>query len=362
MRVLSSELSLGVETSKTRSIKTHETSEFWRTPTATPARNEDVVRLSDEARAAAGRDPAQVDDTETGDPLTGDPRLQLLRTLIEAATGRKLRLLSNRELSRAPEGCEPLPTATAEAPQRTPEAPRRLGWGFVADIKTVDAQHERSEFTARGAVRTEDGRQLTLETKLVLTRDRVDVTTVHIEAGDKKVKDPLLLDLGEVSSDLQAGSFDFDLNSDGRAERVQRIGAGSAFLVDDANGDGRANDGTELFGARSGDGFAELAALDADQNGWIDEGDAAWQRLRVWTPDAQGQGSLRTLSTAGVGAIAVAHASSPFDLRDADGTLRGQVRATGVYLTESGQMRTARQVDLRVDDPIPAAARLPEST
>jgi hypothetical protein len=35
--------------------------------------------------------------------------------------------------------------------------------------------------------------------------------------------------------------------------------------------------GAELFGARSGDGFAELAALDGDGNGWIDEGDAAWQ-------------------------------------------------------------------------------------
>lgn len=67
--------------------------------------------------------------------------------------------------------------------------------------------------------------------------------------------------------------------------RVQRIGAGSAFLVDDADGDGRATNGAELFGARSGDGLAELAALDGD--GWIDEGDAAWQRLRVWTPDAR---------------------------------------------------------------------------
>ena len=103
--------------------------------------------------------------------------------------------------------------------------------------------------------------------------------------------------------------------------RLQRIGAGSAFLVDDADGDGRATNGAELFGARSGDGFAELAALDGD--GWIDEGDAAWQRLRVWTPDA----------------------------RDA---LQGQVRATGVYLTESGSLRTMRQLDLATEPATPS--------
>jgi hypothetical protein len=353
MRVLASDLTLSAETLKSRSVTTSARIETWRTPPPARPSNGDVVALSDAARSAADEAAEEAAADEERDPLAGEPRLQLLRTLIEAVTGRKVRLLDPRDLERPADSAEALAPAAPAAPQRAPQAPRRLGWGFEADVETVDARRERSEFSASGTVRTKDGRTLTVEAKLVLTRDRVDVRTVHIEGGDKRLKDPLVLDLGAVSSELPEGTFNFDLDADGTAERVQRIGGGSAFLVDDADGDGRATDGAELFGARSGDGFAELAALDGDRNGWIDEGDAAWQRLRVWTPDARG-GALRTLTEAGVGALAVAQVASAFDLRDGRDTLQGQVRSTGVYLTEAGSLRTMRQLDLATEPATPS--------
>lgn len=353
MRVLASDLTLSAETLKSRSVTTSARVETWRTPPPARPSNGDVVALSDAARSAADEAAEEAAADEARDPLAGEPRLQLLRTLIEAVTGRKVRLLDPRDLERPADDAEAPAPAGPVAAQRAPEAPRRLGWGFEADIETVDARRERSDFSASGTVRTKDGRTLTVEAKLVLTRDRVDVRAVHIEGGDKRLKDPLVLDLGAVSSELPEGTFDFDLDADGAAERVQRIGAGSAFLVDDADGDGRATDGSELFGARSGDGFAELAALDGDGNGWIDEGDAAWQRLRVWTPDARG-GALQTLTAAGVGALAVAHVASAFDLRDGRDALQGQVRSTGVYLTEAGSLRTVRQLDLATEPATPS--------
>lgn len=39
----------------------------------------------------------------------------------------------------------------------------------------------------------------------------------------------------------------------------------------DQNGNGEIDNGTELFGTKSGDGFADLARYDLDYNGWIDE-------------------------------------------------------------------------------------------
>jgi hypothetical protein len=46
----------------------------------------------------------------------------------------------------------------------------------------------------------------------------------------------------------------------------------SGLLVIDKNLDGKVNDGSELFGPSTGDGFEKLARYDEDRNGWIDEG------------------------------------------------------------------------------------------
>ena len=56
--------------------------------------------------------------------------------------------------------------------------------------------------------------------------------------------------------------------------RVSPSKALAAHLVTgalDINEDGKINDGKELFGTASGNGFGDLAAYDQDNNGWIDE-------------------------------------------------------------------------------------------
>ena len=108
----------------------------------------------------------------------------------------------------------------------------------------------------------------------------------------------------------------------------------------------RINNGSELFGATSGNGFAELAVLDTDNNGWIDENDAAYWQLRVWTKDASGKDQLSTLKQANVGALNLAHVATPFDLKDAGNALQGQIRSSGVFLTEDAKVGTIQQIDL----------------
>ena len=52
--------------------------------------------------------------------------------------------------------------------------------------------------------------------------------------------------------------------------------------------------------------------LDGDGNGWIDERDASYSQLRVWTPGADGNtAALIGLKAAGVGAIATVNVASP---------------------------------------------------
>ena len=67
---------------------------------------------------------------------------------------------------------------------------------------------------------------------------------------------------------------------------------------------------------------------------------------RLWTPEAEGPGHLRTLQEAGVGALALAAADTPFSLRTADNRTLGAVRATSVYLREDGGVGSTQQIDL----------------
>lgn len=90
---------------------------------------------------------------------------------------------------------------------------------------------------------------------------------------------------------------------DGKAESLYGLGTSSGYLAIDNNADGRINDGSELFGTRSGNGFADLAKLDSDGNHWLDEADTGFNSLRIWQRDAAGQDTLSSLRDKGIGAL-----------------------------------------------------------
>jgi len=179
-----------------------------------------------------------------------------------------------------------------------------------------------------------------------MSRESVTVKDFHLRAGDALI-DPLVINFAGNAAELTDEKIDFDLDADGERESVSFVKAGSGFLVLDRNGDGIATDGSELFGPTSGDGFAELAAHDQDGNGWIDEADAVYHDLRVWTKDATGGDLYSTLAEKNVGAIYLRNVSTNFTLQDSTGETAGKVRTTGVYLTENGQANTIQQVDLK---------------
>jgi hypothetical protein len=128
----------------------------------------------------------------------------------------------------------------------------------------------------------------------------------------------------------------FDLDADGTDEQVPDAAAGTAFLVFDRSGSGSGNgngngvldDGGELFGPATGDGFAELAAFDADGNGWIDKADPVYTRLGLAT---SAQGALTSLTDRGVGAIGLASVASPYTFTSGD-RISGLLRSTRIWL------------------------------
>jgi len=206
---------------------------------------------------------------------------------------------------------------------------------------------ESLSVNASGTVNTADGRAIQYGLSLEMLNMQYSSASVSVRAG-AALKDPLVLNLDGGPVRLDASKrVDFDLDADGRRDSMASLASGSAFLALDRNSNGRIDDGRELFGALSGDGFADLSAYDEDGNGFIDEGDSIFEQLRLWRPDAQGKGDLVDLLTAGVGAIGLARAYGDFDLV-AQQQLEGRVRSTGFFLFESGQAGSVQQIDLAI--------------
>lgn len=307
--------------------------------------------LSAAGRQAAARDALPPADrstsqgTATDDETTavdGDFRLKLLRSLLEALTGRTMQVFDARELrtGEPPADAPPSGKAAPEAPASPPAA----GFGIAYDRRESYVEHEETRFAARGVVHTADGRTLRFAVELSFSRHLEIESEAHLRLGDAaRPVDPLVLRFSGPAAQLGNQRFSFDLDADGAAESLPGLAGGNGFLVFDRNGDGVANDGRELFGPATGNGFGELAALDDDGNGWIDEADSAWERLAVWSGR---DGGLTSLAASGVGALALARVPTPFSVKDDAGQTLATWRDSGIYLREDGEVGTVHQIDL----------------
>jgi Ca2+-binding RTX toxin-like protein len=107
--------------------------------------------------------------------------------------------------------------------------------------------------------------------------------------------DPLVLDLNGDGFNIlntQNGTY-FDLDCNGFREKTEWIKDDDAFLALDLNGDGKINNGRELFGdytlleddSQAPNGFAALAQYDNNADSIIDENDDIFKTLLLWRDD-----------------------------------------------------------------------------
>jgi VCBS repeat-containing protein len=135
-------------------------------------------------------------------------------------------------------------------------------------------------------------------------------------------RDPIILDLdgdGLETVGLNA-NIHFDHDGDGVLTRTGWAGKDDALLVWDRNANGTIDTGAELFGdftplpngTLAPNGFAALAALDANGDGVIDASDPAFAELKLWRDadqnGATGTGELISLLDAGIVSLNLAHA------------------------------------------------------
>ena len=277
-----------------------------------------------------------------------DPDVRLIRQLLENLTGRDipsqtidLSQATPIEIAISSMEIEPIPLS-AEAVEASIAVldTARITSAPFSTLSITESVKEFSSFSAAGSILLDDGREIQLE------MDKVSYNEYTLDIS-ARFRDPLMVQLTDEPINLTNDTVEFDLNADGEKEEVHFATGNSKFLAFDRDGNGKIDDGSELFGAITGDGYQELAQYDDDGNGFIDSGDRIFDKLSLLSKNENGEDELMTLKDSGIGAFYLNRIATPQSLIENE-EVAAQVRSSSIYIKENGEVGSTHQVDLRV--------------
>ena len=276
--------------------------------------------------------------------------VDLFTLLVQSFTGRKIEPINLNNISASNISTESVAINSFPAQQLSSETATESVPDTVIDYHREESyfESESTNFTARGSLTTADGRKIAIDLQNAMHYQYQYEEEINLTLSSRQLLDPLVLNLQGSKLSLSEQRYAFDLNADGNDENTHFVTGNSAFLALDKNGDGAINNGYELFGAITGQGFAELAVYDEDENGFIDEADNIYQQLKLYNKDSEGNDQLISLQEQGIGAIHLGYQNTPFNVKSADNELLAVVRASSFYITEEGDAGTIQQIDLTV--------------
>ena len=237
-------------------------------------------------------------------------------------------------------------------PSKSKELPNNSSSGKIITLtntlttKSFYTETETTDFSTMGSVITKDGRQIDFNLDLSMSRSFTSYTEIK-ETSSIQFVDPLVINIDSDIADVSDVKILFDLDSDGEEEDVSLLSKGSGYLALDLNNDGKINNGSELFGTSSGDGFKDLSKYDSDGNGWIDEADDIFSKLKICVFDEDGSQTLYSLKDKDIGAISLKSADTEFSLNSLEtNAVNARIRKTGIFLYENGNVGTLQHLDL----------------
>jgi hypothetical protein len=276
--------------------------------------------------------------------------LKLLQKMLEKLTGKKINFSFIKDMEKLKKDIESIETKASEIKDKFFRKDQlqasEYGWGLEYDSLTERLEYEKVEYSAIGIVKTSDGKEVNIDISLLMERSMLEKEFFSLRMGD--AVDPLVVNFEGTAAELTERKFEFDLNADDINELINFVGKGSGFLVLDKNNDGKINDGKELFGPQTGNGFEELSKYDEDENGWIDENDSIFNDLKLWVKSTEGEDVLLSLRDKEIGAIYLGSISSEFSIKKSIGNILGVIRNTGIFLKEYGGVGTIQHLDLYV--------------
>jgi hypothetical protein len=167
---------------------------------------------------------------------------------------------------------------------------------------------------------------------------------------------PLVLAFDGQPVDFTRPAGAFDLVGQRLSVDTDWVGASTPWLAMDLDGNGRIDDGRELFGSmtelpdgtRAHNGFDALASLDVDGDGRITAKDPAFARLLLWRDADQDRrsepGELESAAVAGLIAVELDYRDVP---RCTNGSCEVE-RARFVFRDAEGRERSGDVVDVHL--------------
>ena len=312
MKVLDSQITLQTSHYKYEKVEEFEEYKEWHSDYFTPSKELHAI------------DKNEVDELENL-----DPKLKEMIRVLESLMGIKIDIHIPKGLT-----------------QGTQES-QLQGWGVEYNYSKTQIKKEHLDFSSSGEVHLKDGRVINFKMAFAMQSQSYKNETFSFKAGDALI-DPLVINYSGGSVHFSEITHTLDLDLDAREETFHFVDSGSGFLTLDKNKDGRINNGAELFGPTSGNGFDELQAYDDDGNGWIDENDFIFKKLLIWTKDKEGKESFYTLKEKGIGALYLEHVNTYFDFQTRNNSLSAQMKDTSIFLRENGSVGTIHEIDLAV--------------
>ncbi len=210
---------------------------------------------------------------------------------------------------------------------------------------TMERSYEYSrsdsiEFNTQATIKTKDNKDINIDLDLSYSREFYEKHSEKLVFEETHFLDPLV-----IQYDCEASSFDslsesmcfnFDINSDGTEKELPLLKDGNGFLVLDKNQNGTIDDGSELFGPSTNDGFGELSQYDSDGNNWIDENDSIFDDLRVWTKNESGDESLIALGQTGIGALYLGDVGADMAYNKSANESMAHLKSNSIFLREDG--------------------------
>ncbi|WP_298082676.1 calcium-binding protein, partial [uncultured Campylobacter sp.] len=186
---------------------------------------------------------------------------------------------------------------------------------------------------------------------LDLNRDgKIGINPISITASDKK----------SGSNNNESGGAYFDHNGDGVSHKSSWISKEDGILAYDRNGNGKIDDGSELFGnftqikdkegnqRLAKDGYEALKEFDSNNDGLIDNKDDKFKDLKIWQ-DANSngisdEGELKSLDELGIASLSLNHNEVNEDLGGGN-----TLSLKGSYIKKDGTAHSMGDLNFNVD-------------
>ena len=219
--------------------------------------------------------------------------------------------------------------------------------GDILSVEQWTVSKQQLNYQVQGKLNINE-QELSLNYNFALSSERTSYSKVEMSAV--ALKDPLIVQFGAQGLGEIKGQKNFKINQDNKIDQLPIFSGDVGYLVYDQNNNQQADNGSELFGPKTGQGFAELALLDSNKNGFIDADDEQFDQLYLWQPSDDNNQAEQWLSlkAAKIQAISLTTIQTPYDFYDQQGQIQAQLRLSSFAITDAGEGRGVHQVDVRI--------------